>query len=120
MSTRWVRPIIAKCANYKDKQKILKEKKKLKDTGVFINEDYTHRVRETRRKLGPFIKQAREAGKLASMVYDHLIIDGERYDLAHDSESVVRSRHNRFPNRSQSAQSGHTSPLASGPEVLHS
>ncbi|GFR95244.1 hypothetical protein ElyMa_006269700 [Elysia marginata] len=70
--------IIVRIAHYKDKENIMKNKKKLKDTNIHISDDYTPRIREIRRKLGPFLNKFRNEGKKATMVYDHLIVDGAR------------------------------------------
>ncbi|GFR69609.1 coagulation factor VIII-like protein [Elysia marginata] len=70
--------IIVRITHYKDKENIMKNKKKLKDTNIHISDDYTPRIREIRRKLGPFLNKFRNEGKRATMVYDHLIVDGAR------------------------------------------
>ena len=77
-------PIIACFTKYKDKQTVLKAKKKLGETQegkkIFIGEDYSKKVRETRRKLVPFLKEARDKEKKrAHMVFDHLVIEGKRF-----------------------------------------
>ncbi|GFS07034.1 endonuclease-reverse transcriptase [Elysia marginata] len=56
----------------------MKNKEKLKDTNIHISEDHTPRIREIRRKLGTFLNKFRNEGKRATMVYDHLIVDGAR------------------------------------------
>jgi hypothetical protein len=79
-------PIIARCCFFKDKVRILKEKRRLKGSDIFIGEDFSSLVRETRRKLSPFLKEAREKSQRAFMVFDHLVIDGKKYYLdAHGS-----------------------------------
>lgn len=74
-------PIIARCTFYKDKVKILKEKGKLKGSTVFIGEDFSSRVREIRKKLTVHLRQAKAANKRATMVYDHLLIEGDKFVL---------------------------------------
>jgi regulator of replication initiation timing len=74
-------PIIACCCSYKDKVNILKVKRKLQGTHVFVGEDFSTRVREIRRKLSLHLKSARVSGKRATMVFDHLIIDGKKFFL---------------------------------------
>ncbi len=39
------------------------------------------RVREIRRKLSPHLKKKKSEGCRASMVYDHLIVDGKKFGL---------------------------------------
>ena len=83
-------PIIACCSSYKDKVLILKAKRKLKDSNVFIGEDFSGRVREIRKKLSPHLKSAKRDGKRASMIFDHLIVDGKRYFLGDQGNLVER------------------------------
>lgn len=75
-----VSPIIVKMSNYKDKSKILGERKRLSGSGIFITEDFSARVRSMRKNLGPHLRAARDEGKRATLVFDHLVIDGARYD----------------------------------------
>ena len=74
-------PIVARCTFFRDKQKILKEKRKLKGSTVFVSEDFSALVRETRKKLAPHLKAAKSNGKKATMVYDHLVIEGKKFIL---------------------------------------
>eukprot|EP00745_Piridium_sociabile_P031717 TRINITY_DN52698_c0_g1_i5.p1 TRINITY_DN52698_c0_g1~~TRINITY_DN52698_c0_g1_i5.p1 ORF type:complete len:344 (+),score=84.28 TRINITY_DN52698_c0_g1_i5:194-1225(+) len=74
-------PVIACCTFYKDKEKILKAKRKLKGSQVCIGEDFSYRVREIRKKLSPHLKKARSEGKRATMIFDHLLIDGKKLYL---------------------------------------
>lgn len=85
-------PVIAKCTFYKDKEKILKDRYKLKGSSIFIGEDFSLRVREIRKQLLPHLKSAKVQGKKATMVYDHLIIDGKSFILASDGSLQEQSR----------------------------
>lgn len=88
LSTKPDSPIIGRCTFYKDKEEIMKAKRKLKDTSIFTGEDYTQRVRDVRKKLGPHLKAARESQKRATMIFDHLLIDGKKFAL--DGEDQLR------------------------------
>ena len=58
------RPIVAKFVRYKDKERILgKAIKMLKSSGITVSEDYTRNVRDIRKKLIPFSKEARSSEK---------------------------------------------------------
>eukprot|EP00745_Piridium_sociabile_P004361 TRINITY_DN1257_c0_g1_i6.p1 TRINITY_DN1257_c0_g1~~TRINITY_DN1257_c0_g1_i6.p1 ORF type:complete len:323 (-),score=63.13 TRINITY_DN1257_c0_g1_i6:203-1171(-) len=46
-------PVIARCTFYKHKIDLLKAKRKLQGTNIFIGEDFSLRVRDMRRKLTP-------------------------------------------------------------------
>nr|KAG5704580.1 hypothetical protein BaRGS_031844 [Batillaria attramentaria] len=77
-------PIIARCVLYKDKVSILKARAKLKGSNIFVNEDFSLRVREIRRKLLVHMKEAKAAGKRSILVYDHLVIEGKIVVLVED------------------------------------
>ena len=81
-------PVIARCVFYKQKLAILKGKRKLQGTSVFVGEDFSSRVRDIRRKLTPHLKTARKDGKQATMVFDHLIIDGKKFALS-DGDALI-------------------------------
>jgi hypothetical protein len=74
-------PVIARCTFFRDKDKILKAKSKLKGTQIFVGEDFSLRVREMRRNLIPHLKKVRSEEKRATMIFDHLLIDGKRFRL---------------------------------------
>ena len=81
-------PIIAKFTYYKDRESIIKKRASLKGTQIYINEDFTTRVRDIRQKLQPFMKRFREENKVVKLVFDHLYIDGERYDYDPENDTV--------------------------------
>jgi FtsZ-binding cell division protein ZapB len=84
-------PVIAKCTFYKDKVKLLKAKQKLKGTDIFIGEDFSRGVRECRKKLTRFAKEMRDNGQTVKMVFDHLVVEGKKFFLSGDGESLVES-----------------------------
>lgn len=79
-SARSPQPIIARFASYKQKQHTVSECRKKKHPTVRVSEDYTRRVRDVRKKLIPFLDKFRQEGKRATLVYDHLLVDGKRYN----------------------------------------
>eukprot|EP00745_Piridium_sociabile_P038347 TRINITY_DN699_c0_g1_i12.p1 TRINITY_DN699_c0_g1~~TRINITY_DN699_c0_g1_i12.p1 ORF type:complete len:280 (-),score=67.35 TRINITY_DN699_c0_g1_i12:640-1356(-) len=110
VSSRPDSPIVARCVFYKQKVDILKAKTKLKGTNIFVGEDFSTKVRDLRKRLTPHLKRARGDGKRASlltvlkrargdgkpplwcttissltgnatMVYNHLLIDGKRFTV---------------------------------------
>ena len=82
-------PVIARCTFFKDKVKILKAKGKLRGSQVFIGEDFSLRVRDLRRKPTPHLKKARAENKKATMVYDHLVVEGKKYILGDDNNLIA-------------------------------
>ncbi|XP_065674047.1 uncharacterized protein LOC136090992 [Hydra vulgaris] len=73
------RTIILKLLNYKDKENILENAKMLKDTGNFINEDFSFKTNKIRRELSGKMKIERNAGKYAVIEHDKLIVS--QFDL---------------------------------------
>ena len=67
------RTIISKLLNFKDKQIILQNAKKLKHTGIYINEDFSDATNEIRKGLREEMKTQRENGKYSTIVYDKLV-----------------------------------------------
>ncbi|XP_076447171.1 uncharacterized protein LOC143284346 [Babylonia areolata] len=79
------RPIIVLFEKYKHKEKVLSECKKLKGTDVFVSEDFTLKVREKRRQLLPFLREAKSANKRAFLRFDSLVVEGKHY--VYDAEA---------------------------------
>ena len=73
------RPIVAKFLNFKDRDMVIKERRKLKGTKHVIREDFSDRVLEKRKSLLPKMNEARKEGKIAYLSYDKLIIKQSRY-----------------------------------------
>ena len=91
-------PIIAKLSFHKDCRKILQNRHKLKGTDIFVNEDYTTKVRSIRQKLQPIIQRLREEGKTVKLVFDHLYVDGQRYDYNPDMNNIYKHTFQRPTN----------------------
>ena len=70
------RPIIAKFLLYKDKDLVLKNARKLKDTGFSVSEDFCEATREKRKMLLPHLKRAKAAKQRAFLKVDTLHIEG--------------------------------------------
>ena len=80
-------PIIAKFSRYKQKELVFKEAYNLKDSGISISHEYTKSVRAKRKHLLPFLHNAKNDGKQCKLVFDHLIIDGTRFDVDDENPS---------------------------------
>lgn len=71
------KPIVVKFTFYKLRQRIMKEKKKLKGTHFSISEDFSDRVLQERKNLLPRMKIERDAGKIAYLSFNKLkVSDG--------------------------------------------
>ena len=81
-------PIIARLTYYKQKERILREKKILqtKNPSVSIGEDHSERVRGVRKLLLPHLKEAKKKKQSAFMVYDYLIIDNVKFVVDHEGK----------------------------------
>ena len=74
------RTIIAKLTSIIDKDETMKNKHKLKGTGIFINEDLSEGTIKTRQEKLPELQAARNAGKIAYFRRDKLIVKETKYD----------------------------------------
>ena len=68
------RIIVARFLNYKDRELILKSRFKLKETGIYINEDYSDETIKIRNDLMPQVKRYRNEGKFAFLQYDRIVV----------------------------------------------
>ena len=73
-------PIVAKFAFYPDRERVRDSAKKLKNTNYGIAEQYPREVMDTRRKLIPIMRKAREDGREAYLRVDKLYIDKKLYE----------------------------------------
>ena len=65
-----LRAIVAKFSSYKTKETILQNARKLKDTGYYINKDFSKETVEIRKENWKKVKELRKNGKYAILVYD--------------------------------------------------
>lgn len=71
------RPIVAKFSNFKEREIVRKAApSKLKGKMFGVNEQFPKEINDRRKVLYPYYKQAKRAGKRATLVYDRLYIDG--------------------------------------------
>lgn len=89
------RPILVKLSKYNKKIEILKQAKNLKNSEIWINEDFTKEVQEERRKLVPIMKEARRKGQKAILKYDKLIINNELYDKDGRDTAIIKQTQQR-------------------------
>ena len=68
------RAIIFKLQSWKQKETILKNSKKLKNTGLYVNEDFSDETMLIRKELFRQMKKARDDGKFAKVIYDKLYV----------------------------------------------
>lgn len=78
---QYPRTIHIKFRNESIRNNILKNRKKLKGTKVYVDEDYTREIREERKILRQVLKKERQQGKDGYITYNKLIIDNDVYDV---------------------------------------
>lgn len=74
-----VRPIVAKFAFFPDRERVRKAASNLRGKPFGISEQFPREIMETRRKLVPIMKKARDDGKEAILKVDKLYIDKRLY-----------------------------------------
>ena len=81
------RTIIAKLSSTTDKEETMKNKHKLKGTGVFINEDLSEGTMKIRQEKLPELQAARNAGKIAYFRREKLIIKDKKHENTREQTS---------------------------------
>ena len=71
------RTIVLKLASFKYKLKIISEARKLKDTNININEEYSKETLEIRKEKWKEVKELRMNGTYAILVYDKVVTKGK-------------------------------------------
>lgn len=87
------RPIIVKMLRIKTKIEVLKATKNLAGTKIWIEDDFTRRIQNERKRLIPHLKKARIEGEKAQLKYNTLVINGKRYkieDFPKEEEELVQ------------------------------
>ncbi|KAI8518185.1 hypothetical protein Bbelb_042020 [Branchiostoma belcheri] len=73
------RQVVVKLLRYKDKQLILsRARSHLKNTPIYINEDFSDAVRKKRAELLPELRAARSRGEYAVLNFDRLVVRRNR------------------------------------------
>ena len=83
------RPIIFNLHNYNDRQTIWESRFKLKNTKIFLNEDFPHEINQRRKTLFPIMKAAKKQEKDAFLSVDKLHIVSKDSSSMHKSHLVV-------------------------------
>ena len=85
--------IIVEMDEWKTKEKIMKEKSKLRGENIYIDHDMTKEEREIQRKLRMRAREEKEAGRIAKVGYRKIFIDGKQWEWI-DEEGELRIRSN--------------------------
>ena len=65
--------IVLKLLNYKDKVKVFRNVNKLKESGIYITEDFCKETTDRRKELWKEVKVLRDQGKYAVIRYDRIV-----------------------------------------------
>ena len=88
---RGPRRVIVKFLSYKVRSQILQVGRNLRKGSCFmVTEDFSPLVRARRRNLIPFLQKAKEENKRATLVYDTLLIEGEKFRFDDDNQELVK------------------------------
>lgn len=85
------RPVLIEFNTWKKKMEILKQRKYLKGSKLFIEEDFPMSILNKRRELIPKIKQLRGEGKKAYLRGEKIIINGQIQENVNEKEKRARS-----------------------------
>ena len=83
MRSSKARAIVCKFNYYPDKEQILANARKLKETGIGVSEQFPDEILKVRKRLYPTLKKAKQEGKRVKMVRDKLFAT-----LSHDTMSI--------------------------------
>ena len=75
------RPIVCNLLSFKDKKLILKNANKLKETNIFIDEDYSLETMEYRKQLWDEVKYLRSQGNITYLNYRSIVNKGMRKNI---------------------------------------
>ena len=70
--------VICKFLRFKDKQNILKDAKKLKNSGIYIYEDFCNNTMELRKSLWEEVMEHRRQGRFAFLSYRSIILQNSQ------------------------------------------
>ena len=72
------RTIVCKLLRFKDKQKIIQNSKKLKNTGIFVYEDFCKDTMDLRKQLWEKVLEHRANNKIAYLNYRSIVVRNHR------------------------------------------
>ncbi|XP_049273554.1 uncharacterized protein LOC119401792 isoform X2 [Rhipicephalus sanguineus] len=99
------RPVIIKLMDFRSKIAILNNARKLKGSKIYINEDYSARVRLARKALWQNSQDMRKNAGKVKLKHDTLTIDGVRYMWETDKNAIVKVSTNSLSAGSVSVKS---------------
>ena len=95
-SSKYPRMIIARFEKEAEKKILLENKFKLKNTKIYIEEDYSQSVRDIRRELWKAAIEERKQGKRATVRYKTLFVDGEEFTWNLEKKQIEKIEKSRY------------------------
>ena len=90
------RTIIARLVNISDRNNILRNSWRLKNSGIWINEDLCEATIKSRKQQLPNLKAAKNAGKIAYFIRDKLIVK-DRNSLKRQAPNATQNIASSLP-----------------------
>uniref|UniRef100_A0A8D8Z3K6 Uncharacterized protein n=1 Tax=Cacopsylla melanoneura TaxID=428564 RepID=A0A8D8Z3K6_9HEMI len=87
-------PILVKFTTLRKKLEILGNRRKLKDTRIYIDEDFSKEVVEKRKELRKTMKIFKEEGKQVYLKRDKLWVDGQLWSNEQNEDVTMQEDHN--------------------------
>lgn len=87
------RSIIVRFLRWKDSMRIFSlAKEKLRDSDKYVKQDFSQKIRETRRLLAPFYDEAVKKGHNPRVVMDKLVVNGIYYQYSPSLKTIVAEK----------------------------
>ncbi|KAK4873876.1 hypothetical protein RN001_013236 [Aquatica leii] len=91
--------VVAEIGGWEEKQKVMAEKKKLKNTRIYISHDLTWEERRVQREIMNIAVEKRAEGKRVWVGYRKMEIDGDRYIWNDKDRGLSRERGEKLGNQ---------------------
>ena len=98
--------IIVNFLKYKDREEVLKRKKQLEGTQMYITEDHPPEIRQIRKKLMNLAERQKKEGDSVFLRYNKVVIGGIAYKLSGGGDNLVPMRGSNSPGHQNGASGG--------------
>ena len=97
-NSKYPRVILARFEKESERKMILDSKFKLKNTNIYVEEDFSKEVRDIRRVLWKEAVEERKKGKRATVRYKTLIVDGEEFKWNKEKKQLekIENKYNNY------------------------
>ncbi len=91
-------PFVVKFTNEKEREQVMQAKTKLKSTQIYIDEDFSARLREERRQLFAVVRREGEQGRRARVRFNKVEIESQLYQWCKERQQLVRTEGGKSKN----------------------